>query len=299
MLGHEDEAESAYHAAVAANPQHLLALEAIARLALYRGEVSAAIVALRAVLDLLPLDDVARITTARQQLGELCQRAGDNAAARGYFELVLVEDPGRVGVLAPLAELYAAAEMWPEATHALDRLSRLMTAPEQRAEILFRMGELYRFQLGDTERASDAYLKAIDLDPGHVQTMRRLVEYYWNEADDTGLRDMAGELEARGELLAADTASETIAQVAVSRALAGDADSGRQLASAVGDAGAGALATVLADATRRRPDAASAIVTVARDLCRAPGPTLDAVTLVLTARAEKDPFAAKLLGLLG
>src|SRR5262249_2223642 len=116
MLGHEDEAEAAYHAAVAANPYHISALEAIARLALYRGEVTAAIGALRAVLDLLPLDDVERITTLRQQLGDLCQRAGDNAAARGYYELVLVEDPGRVTVLMPLAELYAAAEMWREAT---------------------------------------------------------------------------------------------------------------------------------------------------------------------------------------
>src|SRR5262249_40955700 len=221
VLGHEDQAEAAYRAAVAANPSHLSALEALARLALYRGEVTAAIAALKSVLDLLPLDDVDRITASRQQLGELCQRAGDNAAARSYFELVLVEDPNRISVLTPLAELYAAAEMWPHATATLARLSCLIVAPEQRAEILFRIGEIFRLQPGDAARASDAYLKAIDLDPAHVSTMRRLVEYYWTQSDDTGIGDMASELEARGELLAADTASETIAQVAVSRALAG------------------------------------------------------------------------------
>jgi len=299
MLGHEDEAEAAYHAAVAANPQHLSALEAIARLALYRGEVSAAIAALRAVLELLPLDDVDRITASRQQLGELCQRAGDNAAARSYFELVLVEDPGRVSVLMPLADLYAGAEMWKEATQTLARLSCLISSPEQRAEILFRTGEIFRLQLSDEDRASDAYLKGIDLDPQHVQTMRRLVEYYWTQTDDAGLGDMATELEARGELLAADTSSETIAQVAVSRALCGDPEWGTQLASALGDGGAGALATVLADAALRRPEALDAIAVVARGLCHVPGPTLEAVTLVLAARAEKDRFAAKLLELLG
>jgi tetratricopeptide (TPR) repeat protein len=298
MLGHEDEAEAAYHAAVAANPQHLSALEAIARLALYRGEVTAAIAALKAVLELLPLDDVDRITASRQQLGELCQRAGDNAAARSYFELVLVEDPNRISVLTPLAELYAAAEMWHAATQTLARLSCLIVAPEQRADILFRMGEIFRLQLGDADRASDAYLKAIDLDPQHIATMRRLVEYYWTQTDDAGIGDMAAELEVRGELLAADTASETIAQVAVSRALAGDADWGQQLAATLGDGGAGALATVLADAASRRPESLDATASVARSLCRVPGPSLDAVATVLSVRAEKDPDAARLLDLL-
>jgi tetratricopeptide (TPR) repeat protein len=293
MVGREDEAETAYHAAVAANPHHLSALEAIARLALYRGEVTAAIVALRAVLDLLPLDDVDRITASRQQLGDLCQRAGDNAAARSYFELVLVEDPVRVAVLAPLADLYAAAGMWREATQVLHRLSCLVVSQDKRADILFRVGEIFRLQLGDDEQASDAYLKAIDLDPQHAGTLRRLVEYYWSQNDDIGLGEIADELDSRGELLAIETAAETIAQVAVSAALSGDDDWGAQLTRSLGDRGAGPLATVLADAASRRPLVLDAIVRAARVLCGVPGPPLEAVTQVLAARAEKDAHAAK------
>src|SRR5262249_25141558 len=96
----------------------------------------------------------------------------------------------------------------------------------------------------------------------------------------------------------ADTASETIAQVAVSRALAGDPGWGQQLAATLGDGGAGALATVLADAASRRPEALDAPAAVAKSLCRAPGPALDAVATVLSVRADKDPAAAKLLDLL-
>lgn len=297
MLGHEDEAEGSYQSAVAANPSHLAALEGIARLSLYRGEVTAAIVALRAVLDSLPLDEVDRITASRQQLGELCQRAGDTASARGYFELVLVEDPTRVTVLAPLAELYAGAGMWGKAVDALSRLSCLIAAPEKRADILFRMGEILRLQIGDEDCASDAYLKAIDLDPQHVPTMRRLVDYYWTQSDDASLAEMAAELDARGELLAAETSHETLAKVAVSSALDaqhGDARWPETIARVLGDGGAGALATVLADATTRRPVLAHDIMRVARALCRAPGPDLAVVRQVLAARAEKDEVAARL-----
>jgi tetratricopeptide (TPR) repeat protein len=298
MLGRESDAEGAYHAAVAANPYHVSALEAIARLALYRGETTAAIAALRAVLDLMPLDDVERITSLRQQLGDLCARAGDDAAARAYYELVLVEDPGRVAVLAPLADLYIALELWPQATSALARLSCLVVSPEKRAEILFRLGELHRLQLGNEEHASDAFLKAIDLDPGHVPTMRRLIEYYWKEGDDAGLGEMAAELDARGALLAPDTTSETLAQVAVSRALGGEEERAAELAGALGDGAAGALAAVLANAAELRPDETVLLGHVARVLCRRPGPPLEAVTAVLAARAEKDAHAARLVGVL-
>ncbi len=294
MLGLEDEAEAAYNAAVAANPSHLSALEALARLALYRGEVTAAISALRAVLDLLPPDDVERITTSRQQLGELCQRAGDAAAARAYFELVLVEDPGRVAVLQPLADLYAGAGMWARAVETLERLACLVTTPERRADILYRSGEILRLQLGDEERASDAYLKAIDLDPQHVPTMRRLVDYYWTVADDASLGEMAADLDARGELLASDTSHETLAKVAVSAALDGDERGSQALARVLGDGGAGALAAVLCDATARRAEETQTIVRVAHALCRAPGPPIEVVRQVLAARAEKDEVAARL-----
>jgi hypothetical protein len=218
--------------------------------------------------------------------------------------MVLVADPARIGVLAPLCELYAGAGMWDKAAEALSRLSYLVTAPEKRAEILFRMGEMLRLQLGDDERASDAYLKAIDLDPQHTPTMRRLIDYYWAEADDVSLAEMAAELDARGELLAPDTSHETLAKVAVSAALAGEEDDlgagggAPSLARALGEGGAGAVAKVLADATARRPDAVPRIVRVARALCRAPGPELAVVKAVLAARAEKDEVAARLASLL-
>ena len=142
MLGQDEAAEGSYRSAVAANPSHLSALEALARLALYRGELTGAIGALKGVLDLLPLDDLDRITNARQQLGELCQRTGDNATARSYFELVLAEEPTRVAALMPLADLYATAGMWAKAADALGRLAQLITTPEKRVDLLFRMGEI-------------------------------------------------------------------------------------------------------------------------------------------------------------
>jgi tetratricopeptide (TPR) repeat protein len=294
MLGYEDDAEIEYRATVAHSPTHLPALEALARLALYRGDVTAAIAALRGVLDLLPLDDVERITTMRQQLGELCQRAGDAAAARGYLELVLVEDPTRPAALEPLAELYASAGQWDKTINILQRLSYVVASPEKRADVLYRIGEIHRLRLGDDDRASEAYLKAIDLDEHHAPTLRRLIDYYWAQGDDAGLLELGDELDGRGALIHPDTPVDTLARVAVAAARGGDVGRASALVRGLGDAAVGALAMALADAAARAPSTIDLIAAAARALCAPPGPSIDAVRAVLAMRASKDERSAKL-----
>jgi tetratricopeptide (TPR) repeat protein len=291
VLGNEEDAEAQYRAAIVANPSHLSALEALARLALYRGEIPAAITALTGVLELLAPDDVERITTVRQQLGDLCHRAGDTRAARSYYELVLAEDSTRVAALAPLVEIHSGAGQWAKAAETLGRLSYVVTAPEKRADLLFRMGEIYRIHLGEEDRASEAYLKAIDLDPKHIPTMRRLIDYYWATDELSNLGEIASELDARSALTEAPTAAETVARVAVAAALGGNTPRGRSLLATLGGAATGVLAATLAEAAARRPHEVAMVVGVARSLCQPPGPSLGAVKAVLQVRGPQDPAA--------
>ncbi|MBI4509029.1 MAG: tetratricopeptide repeat protein [Deltaproteobacteria bacterium] len=301
VLGHEDEADSAYRQAIQVNPSNLPALEAIARLSLYRGEAREAIAALRKLLELLPKDDVDRVTAARQQLGELCNAVGESTAARTYFELVLAEDPTRISALAPLAELYLGSGHWQKGAEILGRLSYLVTSPEKRADLLFRMGEIYRLQLGDGERSAEAFLKAIDLDPRHVPTLRRLIDYYWETGDDSSLSELAGELEARGELVNPETNTRTLSRVGVSAALSQDRVRAARVAAAMGGAGAGDLAATLAEAAVRKNGGPShdALARAARILCTPPGPSLEAVCTVLTARGHNDSHALAIAAKLG
>jgi Tfp pilus assembly protein PilF len=199
--GDYDEARTFYCHAVANNGSNLSAHQALARLALGRGDDQGAYHALRAVLDLLPLDAVERITELRRHLGELALKLGDLEAARHYFELVLAQLPMEARALEALARIYLDQQSWQEAAEALGRLSRLVHDPVQRAELLWRRGEVLRLGLNDLDGANDAYLKAADLHPAHAPTLRRLVTYYFSEGDYAAVRDVARELEQLGQAL--------------------------------------------------------------------------------------------------
>jgi tetratricopeptide (TPR) repeat protein len=191
------EARALYGLAVEQNPLNLSAHQALARLALSRGDDADAYASLKAVLELLPLDAVDRITELRRHLGELAFRLGDRDQARAYLELVLSQDPDRADVLEPLTRLYVEAGAYEEAAELLQRRSLSAVSPAERAELLYQRGEVLREKLGDLDRANDAYLKAADLPVSHPPTLRRLVSFYFREGDYPALADVVKELESR------------------------------------------------------------------------------------------------------
>jgi tetratricopeptide (TPR) repeat protein len=238
--GDSEEARTFYCHAVANNGSNLAAHQALARLALARGDDQAAYHALRAVLDLLPLDAVERITDLRRHLGELAAKLGDLEAARHYFELVLAQLPMEAHALEALSSIYLEQQSWHEAAEALGRLSRLVHDPAERAELLWRRGEVLRLGLNDLDRANDAYLKAADLHPAHAPTLRRLVSYYYSEGDYTAVREVARELEQLGHTL-----EDVAPEAGLGIALDGDEARGTVIV-AVARAGATRLAELLA-----------------------------------------------------
>ncbi|MGZ3427522.1 MAG: tetratricopeptide repeat protein, partial [Polyangia bacterium] len=141
-----------------------------------------------------------------------------------------------------LARIYIEQQAWPEAAEALGRLSRLVREPAERAELLYRRGEVLRLGLGDLEHANDAYLKAADLHPTHVPTLRRLIAYYYGDGDFAALKEVARELEGLGQPLG-DAATEA----GLGLALGGDEARGTVLV-AVSKPTAARLAELLAAA---------------------------------------------------
>jgi tetratricopeptide (TPR) repeat protein len=243
--GDLEEAGRLYVEAIAANPSDLAAHEALARLALSRGDDNDGYTHLRTVLDLLPLDAVDRITELRRQLGELAVRLGQREAARGYYELVLAQDPARRDALEALVQIYLDLAAWEEAADTFSRLSQLAEEPAQRAELLFRRGEVLRQGLGDLERANDSFLKAADLHPAHAPTLRRLVSYYYHEGDHGSLAEVVRDLEAIGATL-----EEAAVHAGLGIALGGDEARGTVVV-AVAQPSAARLAEALAAAKIR------------------------------------------------
>lgn len=200
------------------NPSRRDIYATCARLAGKLGDLEAAIRASRSALELVVPGDVQATTAARAELAELCRKAGDTIGAVYYFELVVAEEPHHPRSLEALAELYVERGNWGGAARALRTLAGLAGAPESRATLLYRLGELLLAQLGDLPGADDAFLRASDLDPTHVPTLRRLIDVYWRAGDVGALLDVAQDLARSGRLLEAATARPTLARTAIAAA---------------------------------------------------------------------------------
>jgi tetratricopeptide (TPR) repeat protein len=231
-LGASDEARELYEQASLANPSSLSAHEALARLALGRGDERTAFVELKSILDLLPLDAVDRITELRRQLGRLAVKLGETDQARLYLELVLAQDPTRTDALEQLAVLYVDAQLWEEAAHAYGRLSYLAADPSARADLLYRRGEIFRLGLEDYEAATDSFLKAADLYPSHAPTLRRLIDYYYREGELSQLAEVVRELESLPATL-----DEAAVEAGLGIALGGDEARGTVIVAVSGPPG--------------------------------------------------------------
>lgn len=272
------------------NPSRRDVYATCARLAGKLGDLDAAIRASRSALELVVPGDVAATTAARLELAELCRRAGDTIGAVYYFELVVAEEPHHARSLEALAELYVERGNWGGAARALRTLAGLATAPEARAALLYRLGELLLNRLGDVVGADDAFLRASDLDPGHAPTLRQLVDVYWRSGDTGALLDVANELARSGRLLDAATPRPTLARTAVAAATSAAMNLASRVVTYLGAEAAPRLVVALGELVGRAgeptlDDAVAAVVELTR---RGQGPTAADLTAAARARPERD-----------
>ncbi len=189
MFGDHAEAERAFEEAVHLDPSHAGAHEALAGLALLRGDLTVAVAHFEEALRLLPRDAIVRLTEVRQRLGETYLALDQLAPARQNLEMALASEPGNVASLELLVTTYERMGLHRDAASSCERLARLLPEPTNKAQALFREGEILR-ALGDGEAANDAFLRASDLDPTFGPTLERLVLYYWDRGDWANLREV-------------------------------------------------------------------------------------------------------------
>ncbi|HTE52432.1 MAG TPA: tetratricopeptide repeat protein [Kofleriaceae bacterium] len=296
ILGRDEEACAAFTASVQLYPGSRQALTALSRTALRVGDLARAIDASRALLELIPLDDVRAVRAARLQLAELCGRSGDPRAAIAYYEQVLSDEPKSITALSSLLAHYTEAGDFGSAARVLRSLIALTPGPTQRAELLFRLGEMCRRGLGDPDLAADSYLKAIDLDPDHLPTLRRLLDHYWRAGDNKNLLDVARDLDKRGALLDRVVDADALAGAMLVAALRGARDLAVRVADHFGPALGKAMAAALVDASARTggPPARD-LVGAALELAARAGIDAPELGAELRRFAGDDPRAAALL----
>ncbi|MGN6105294.1 MAG: tetratricopeptide repeat protein, partial [Kofleriaceae bacterium] len=235
QLGRDTEALAHAQTASAASPGRRDLLMRVQELATRIDDLPVALAAARAVLELVPLDDDEALLATRFALVDLQRQAGDLDGAIAQLERVLRDHPVHTHALEVLAELHVARNDWPTATRYLYQLVPLAPTPTERAERLYRLGDAVLLHLGDTDRADDVFLRASDLDPGHVPTLRRLIDVYWRADDPGALVEVAVELDERGALASGPTHEKSLAHALVAAALVGDTQLAQRIGAALGD----------------------------------------------------------------
>ncbi|HVV87792.1 MAG TPA: tetratricopeptide repeat protein, partial [Kofleriaceae bacterium] len=263
---------------------------AVARLAQKRGDVDLAIKSLRAGLDLGGTPNPEQLA-ARAELAELCRRAGDTLGAIYHLERVVAAEPLHAAALTALADLYTAHGNWQGAITAVRSLAALTGERERKAGLLHRLGELHLLHQGDVAAADDAFLRASDVDPGHVPTLRQLLDVYWRADDPTALIDVARQLMEVKALLDPATPRPTLGRVLVAAAVSLAIHLAARVADYLGADAAARTAAALAELVGRSGEleldtAALALGELAR---RGQGPTPSAIA---GAAAELPPPAA-------
>ncbi len=247
-LGRGDEALGLAQIAATAAPGRRELWTRVKELATRSGDLTWALDAGRRVLELVPLDDDAAQLSVGFELVDLLRLAGDLDGAANQLERILRDFPHHARAIEALADVHVARADWPAATRYLYMLVPLAPTPHERADRLYRLGEAVLVHLGDVDRADDVFLRASDLDPGHVPTLRRLLDVYWRADDPASIVEVASELATSGALAnGAAIAGSSLAHALIAAALVGDTKLASAVLSALGEGAAAHIAAALVD----------------------------------------------------
>jgi tetratricopeptide (TPR) repeat protein len=248
---HEEALELAKEAADAA-PGRYDVMMRVQHLATAVGELRTAIDAAKAALELIPLTDDEQSLRLRHTLVDLHRLVGEFDEAIRQLEHIVRDHPHHAPSIEMLAEMYIAKGDWQTASRYLFQLVPLAPTPQERADRLYRLGEAVLVHLGDIDRADDVFLRASDLNPTHVPTLRRLLDVYWRADDPGALVDVAAQLATAGGLNAGPIAGSSLAQALVAAALVGETELAARLATALGEDAPPRIAAALVELVNRK-----------------------------------------------
>jgi tetratricopeptide (TPR) repeat protein len=253
-LGRDDEALALAQDAARAAPGRRELHTRIQGLATRLGVLELAVAAAHTVLELVPLDDGETLLATQLALVQLGRARGELDTALALLERIVLDHPHHAAALEQLASIYTTKGDWKTATRYLYQLVPLAPTARERADRLYRLGEAVLVHLGDVERADDVFLRASDLDPSHVPTLRRLLDVYWRADDPAALVEVAGALATSGSLdEASGVPTSALAHALIAAALVGETALASRLITALGENAPARIASALDElATRKR-----------------------------------------------
>ncbi|HUB09612.1 MAG TPA: tetratricopeptide repeat protein, partial [Myxococcales bacterium] len=177
FIGDKDAAIEAYRKVLSLSPSYLPALKALGRLlaqkgrweelaAMYRQEAEVAVSA----------EETAPLV---YKIGELLEnKLGREEQAIAAYREVLTVMPHHLPALGALQRIYRSRRQWEALTDVLRTEAAARVAPEEKAPILFHLGEVAERHLGRADLAVDAYQEVLRLVPTHALALRVLDRLY-------------------------------------------------------------------------------------------------------------------------
>jgi tetratricopeptide (TPR) repeat protein len=96
-----------------------------------------------------------------------------NQAVERYRRVMEADSENQSAVRA-LDRLFTQTERWSDLVEVLAREAEIGQTPEEILEVKYRLGQVYQLELGDVDRAIDAYREVISAAPEHTEAMRAL-----------------------------------------------------------------------------------------------------------------------------
>ncbi len=103
--------------------------------------------------------------------------------AMDAYTQILDIDPENIDALDNLAKIQVKAEDWVSAHDTLNRLANTVEDEARQVDLYFRLGELNEAQLMDRGAAVEHFHSALDIDPGHLETLAALCAIHIDEGE--------------------------------------------------------------------------------------------------------------------
>lgn len=95
-----------------------------------------------------------------------------------WYEMALVVNDEEESALVALVELYEAAANWEKLVERLGQLARVTPDFAKQVAYFLQLGDVFAEQLGDPDKAQEAYANALELDPNELRAVDALQRLY-------------------------------------------------------------------------------------------------------------------------
>ncbi len=177
-----DRAAGRYEEILEIDPAQIESLDALERIYKQTGRWQDLIATLERHIEVVP-DRMDRIGFYEQMGDVWASELKDADKAIEMYMEILDIDPDHIDALDNLAQLQAQNEDWGAAHDTLERLAQTVDDPDRKIDLYYRLGKINEENLMNREIAVEHFRSALDVEPGHLQSLEALRKIYLDEGD--------------------------------------------------------------------------------------------------------------------